>query len=282
MDKTSQISKTGSLISGGIAGCIARTCTSPLEVIKTLKQTTDSSSKSFSQCFRNIYQTEGIRGYFRGNGTYLIRTLPYSAIQFLTFEQTNNYLTNNNYFNKSARYLLSGASAGFTSLTFTYPLEVIRTRLTIQSRLNPEYTGITNACTKIVKTEGIKGLFKGYTMSCMGFIPYLTINFYTFNYLKDHTNPTGNTLINLVNGSAAGTAAISIMYPSDLIRRKLQVNKEHNIGIFKTVKNIYKINGIRGFYSGYFTGIAKVTPQSGITFMVYELCKKYIIENKVI
>ena len=280
MDKTSQISKSGSLISGGIAGCIARTFTSPLEVIKTLKQTT-SSSKSFSQCFKNIYETEGIRGYFRGNGTYLIRTLPYSAIQFLTFEQTNNYLANNN-INKNIRYLISGASAGFTSLTFTYPLEVIRTRLTIQSRQNPEYTGITNAYTKIVQTEGIRGLFKGYTMSCMGFIPYLTINFYTFNYLKDHTNPTGNTLINLANGSVAGTAAISITYPSDLIRRKLQVNKEQNIGIFKTIKNIYKINGIRGFYSGYFTGIAKVTPQSGITFMIYELCKRYIIENKVI
>lgn len=280
MDKTSQISKSGSLISGGIAGCIARTFTSPLEVIKTLKQTT-SSSKSFSQCFKNIYETEGIRGYFRGNGTYLIRTLPYSAIQFLTFEQTNNYLANNN-INKNIRYLISGASAGFTSLTFTYPLEVIRTRLTIQSRQNPEYTGITNAYTKIVQTEGIRGLFKGYTMSCMGFIPYLTINFYTFNYLKDNTNPTGNTLINLANGSVAGTAAISITYPSDLIRRKLQVNKEQNIGIFKTIKNIYKINGIRGFYSGYFTGIAKVTPQSGITFMVYELCKRYIIENKVI
>jgi len=280
MDKTSQISKSGSLISGGIAGCIARTFTSPLEVIKTLKQTT-SSSKSFSQCFKNIYETEGIRGYFRGNGTYLIRTLPYSAIQFLTFEQTNNYLANNN-INKNIRYLISGASAGFTSLTFTYPLEVIRTRLTIQSRQNPEYTGITNAYTKIVQTEGIRGLFKGYTMSCMGFIPYLTINFYTFNYLKDNTNPTGNTLINLANGSVAGTAAISITYPSDLIRRKLQVNKEQNIGIFKTIKNIYKINGIRGFYSGYFTGIAKVTPQSGITFMIYELCKRYIIENKVI
>ena len=280
MDKTSQISKSGSLISGGIAGCIARTFTSPLEVIKTLKQTT-SSSKSFSQCFKNIYETEGIRGYFRGNGTYLVRTLPYSAIQFLTFEQTNNYLANNN-INKNIRYLISGASAGFTSLTFTYPLEVIRTRLTIQSRQNPEYTGIINAYTKIVQTEGTKGLFKGYTMSCMGFIPYLTINFYIFNYLKDNTNPTGNTLINLANGSAAGTAAISITYPSDLIRRKLQVNKEQNIGIFKTIKNIYKINGIRGFYSGYFTGIAKVTPQSGITFMVYELCKRYIIENKVI
>ena len=39
MTKNKEMSKTESLISGGISGCIARTVTSPLEVIKILKQT---------------------------------------------------------------------------------------------------------------------------------------------------------------------------------------------------------------------------------------------------
>ena len=100
MTLNKEMNKTQSLISGGISGCIARTLTSPIEVIKILKQTGNHSNMSFSQCFNNIYKNEGIKGYFRGNGTYLVRTLPYSAIQFMTFEQTNIILKKNNIFNK--------------------------------------------------------------------------------------------------------------------------------------------------------------------------------------
>ena len=279
MTQNKEMNKTQSLISGGISGCIARTLTSPIEVIKILKQTGNHSNMSFSQCFNNIYKNEGIKGYFRGNGTYLVRTLPYSAIQFMTFEQTNIILKKNNIFNKDFQYLASGATAGFTSLTTTYPLELIRTRLTIQSRHEQKYTGILNATSQIVKNEGMKGLFKGYGMSCIGFIPYLSINFYTFNYLKDRTNSNGNPIINLVNGSLAGTTAISITYPTDLIRRKLQIDTNTNPKMYDCIKNVYKTQGYRGFYKGYLTGIGKVTPMSGITFMSYEIFKNYFLNN---
>ena len=122
-----EISKTNSLICGGVAGCIARTATSPIEVVKILKQTGQNENMNFIQCMKNIQYNEGLKGFFRGNGTYLVRTLPYSAIQFMTFEQANSYLKKNNYLNKDFQYLTSGALAGFTSLTSTYPLELIRT-----------------------------------------------------------------------------------------------------------------------------------------------------------
>jgi len=276
-----EISKTTSIISGGIAGCIARTATSPIEVVKILKQTGKYQNLNFLQCMKNINYNEGFRGFFRGNGTCLVRTLPYSAIQFLTFEQTNAYFNRNNYFTKNIQYLSSGTLAGFTSLTFTYPLELIRTRLTVQSKNQKNYTGIWNACTTITRNEGPSALFKGYGMSCIGFIPYLSINFYVFNYLKDRTNKYGNPLINLTNGCIAGTTAISITYPTDLIRRKLQMDKSTRPNMISCVKNIYKTQGIHGFYKGYLTGIGKVTPMSGITFMSYEILKKFIIENKL-
>ena len=274
-----EISKTNSLICGGIAGCIARTATSPIEVVKILKQTGQNENMNFIQCMKNIQYNEGLKGFFRGNGTYLVRTLPYSAIQFMTFEQANSYLKKNNYLNKDFQYLTSGALAGFTSLTSTYPLELIRTRLTVQSKNQKSYTGIWNAFSTISRTEGPRALFKGYGMSCIGFIPYLSINFYVFNYLKDKTNQSGNPLINLNNGCIAGTTAISITYPTDLVRRRLQMDKGTRPNMITCVKDIYKTQGFRGFYKGYLTGIGKVAPMSGITFMSYEILKKFIIEK---
>jgi len=274
-----EISKTNSLICGGVAGCIARTATSPIEVVKILKQTGQNENMNFIQCMKNIQYNEGLKGFFRGNGTYLVRTLPYSAIQFMTFEQANSYLKKKNYLNKDFQYLTSGALAGFTSLTSTYPLELIRTRLTVQSKNQKSYTGIWNAFTTISRTEGPRALFKGYGMSCIGFIPYLSINFYVFNYLKDKTNQSGNPLINLNNGCIAGTTAISITYPTDLIRRRLQMDKGTRSNMITCVKDIYKTQGFRGFYKGYLTGIGKVAPMSGITFMSYEILKKFIIEK---
>jgi len=274
-----EISKTNSLICGGVAGCIARTATSPIEVVKILKQTGQNENMNFIQCMKNIQYNEGLKGFFRGNGTYLVRTLPYSAIQFMTFEQANSYLKKKNYLNKDFQYLTSGALAGFTSLTSKYPLELIRTRLTVQSKNQKSYTGIWNAFTTISRTEGPRALFKGYGMSCIGFIPYLSINFYVFNYLKDKTNQSGNPLINLNNGCIAGTTAISITYPTDLIRRRLQMDKGTRPNMITCVKDIYKTQGFRGFYKGYLTGIGKVAPMSGITFMSYEILKKFIIEK---
>jgi len=35
----------------------------------------------------SIYQKEGILGFFKGNGTNVIRIAPYSAVQFASYER---------------------------------------------------------------------------------------------------------------------------------------------------------------------------------------------------
>jgi len=34
-----------------------------------------------------MYRDEGIRGYFKGNGTNVVRIAPYSAVQFASYEK---------------------------------------------------------------------------------------------------------------------------------------------------------------------------------------------------
>lgn len=100
-------------------------------------------------------------GYFKGNGTNIIRIFPYSAVQFASYERFKKLLTEDGKpFTPSKRFI-AGAFAGIASVVSTYPLDLIRTRLSVPSYTQLQYTGITNAFVVIVKNEGIFALYKG-------------------------------------------------------------------------------------------------------------------------
>ena len=95
-------------IAGGIAGAASRTVVSPLERLKiiqcassmTLFPGSDScarrqvqprnSGKQYTGVWRSlvrIWKEEGFKGFMRGNGINCVRIIPYSAVQFTTYEQ---------------------------------------------------------------------------------------------------------------------------------------------------------------------------------------------------
>ena len=74
------------MICGGIAGCIAKTVTNPLERIKMLSQTGEHGLKQTSviSLYRNIIKNEGVIGLWAGNGANLLRIFPAKAVVFST------------------------------------------------------------------------------------------------------------------------------------------------------------------------------------------------------
>jgi solute carrier family 25 phosphate transporter 23/24/25/41 len=70
------------LISGGIAGAISRTAVAPLETIRTHLMV-GSSGHSTTEVFKNIMQTDGWKGLFRGNLVNVIRVAPSKAIEVM-------------------------------------------------------------------------------------------------------------------------------------------------------------------------------------------------------
>lgn len=73
-------------LAGGVAGAVSRTVVSPLERLKILFQIQSHGREEYKlsvgQGLMKMWREEGWRGLMRGNGTNCIRIVPYSAVQF--------------------------------------------------------------------------------------------------------------------------------------------------------------------------------------------------------
>mgnify|MGYP001457046667 FL=1 len=128
-------------LAGGVAGAVSRTVVSPFERVKILLQvqsSTTSYNRGIFSSIRQVYHEEGTKGLFRGNGLNCIRIFPYSAVQFVVYEACKKKLFHVNGNNgqeqlTNTQRLFSGALCGGCSVVATYPLDLIKTRLSIQT-----------------------------------------------------------------------------------------------------------------------------------------------------
>lgn len=136
--------------------------------------------------------------------------------------------------------LTAGAMAGITSVVMTYPLDITRTRLSVQSsslvvpktltgKAPVELPGMFPTIALIYRTEGgIPALYRGLVPTILGVAPYVGLNFAVYEHMRKlvtphgRENPTG--VGKLIAGAISGAVAQSITYPMDVLRRRFQVN----------------------------------------------------------
>jgi len=85
------------LISGGLSGAIYWISIYPLDVVKAKIQCASftelaSQHANLRTSFTHILRTEGVRGFWRGFGPCLLRSVPVNATTFLAFETTRKFL----------------------------------------------------------------------------------------------------------------------------------------------------------------------------------------------
>jgi solute carrier family 25 phosphate transporter 23/24/25/41 len=72
-------------------------------------------------------------------------------------------------------------------------------------------------------------MYQGLGMSCIGIAPFIGIKMASYDFLMERFGPKKGSKIkpiyyNLTMGALAGTFAVTITYPTDLIRRLIQLN----------------------------------------------------------
>ncbi|KAF3448675.1 hypothetical protein FNV43_RR09388 [Rhamnella rubrinervis] len=311
--KDALLSVCKSLIAGGVAGGVSRTAVAPLERLKILLQVQNPHSIKYSgtvQGLKYIWRSEGFRGLFKGNGTNCARIVPNSAVKFYSYEQASRgilWLYRQQPGNEEAQLtpllrLGAGACAGIIAMSATYPMDLVRGRLTVQTEKSArQYRGIFHALTMVLREEGPRALYKGWLPSVIGVVPYVGLNFAVYESLKDwliKAKPFGlddkdselSVMTRLACGAAAGTVGQTVAYPLDVIRRRMQMvgwkdaasivtgdgrskaPLEYN-GMVDAFRKTVRHEGVGALYKGLVPNSVKVVPSIAIAFVTYELVK---------
>uniref|UniRef100_A0A8C2IMW7 Solute carrier family 25 member 24 n=1 Tax=Cyprinus carpio TaxID=7962 RepID=A0A8C2IMW7_CYPCA len=269
------------LVSGGAAGVVSRTGTAPLDRMKVFMQVHSSKSNKISLVggFKQMIKEGGVASLWRGNGVNVIKIAPETAIKFMAYEQYKKLLTKDGGKIQSHERFMAGSLAGATAQTAIYPMEVMKTRLTL--RKTGQYSGMFDCAKKILKKEGVKAFYKGYVPNILGIIPYAGIdlavyetlkNAWLSKYAKDTANP--GVLVLLGCGTISSTCGQLASYPLALVRTRMQAQASmagsEQVSMSKLVKKIMQKEGFFGLYRGILPNFMKVIPAVSISYVVYE------------
>ncbi|CAN0502608.1 unnamed protein product, partial [Ectocarpus sp. 8 AP-2014] len=125
---------------------------------------------TIAKSMSNIYRQEGWLAFWNGNGANTLKIMPESAIRFLGYEIFKNRICKDPDNVRVGERFLAGSMAGSLAQLVIYPLEIAKTRLAVGEK--GEFKGIGDCLTRIVRENGLRGLFRGLPASLMGIVPY--------------------------------------------------------------------------------------------------------------
>ena len=290
---------TAAFCAGGVAGAVSRTVVSPLERLKILYQVQSAGRNEYQmsvgKALGKMWRDEGWQGFMRGNGINCLRIVPYSAVQFGSFnlyKRTAENWTGHNL--TSFERLLCGGVAGITSVTFTYPLDIVRTRLSIQTasfaslaKREGKPPGMWPTMKLMYQTEGgMSGLYRGILPTVAGVAPYVGLNFMVYESVRGYFTDVGETnppwYRKLAAGAISGAIAQTCTYPFDVLRRRFQVNSMSGMGyqytsITQAITTILKEEGFLGLYKGIMPNLLKVAPSMASSWLSFELTRDFLV-----
>ncbi|KAI6779480.1 uncharacterized protein J7T54_001896 [Emericellopsis cladophorae] len=288
---------------GGVAGAVSRTVVSPLERLKILMQIQSTGREAYKlsvgQALAKMWKEEGWRGFMAGNGTNCIRIVPYSAVQFSSynFYKRNIFESSPGADLAPLTRLVCGGAAGVTSVFFTYPLDIVRTRLSIQSASFTELgekpqklPGMWATLVRMYKTEGgVSALYRGIIPTVAGVAPYVGLNFMVYESIRKHLTYEGEenpgAMRKLLAGAISGAVAQTCTYPFDVLRRRFQINTMSGMGYqYKGVADAIRVivaqEGIKGLYKGIVPNLLKVAPSMASSWLSFEMTRDFLLDLK--
>ena len=234
--------------------------------------------KGIKDCFKKIYETEGLKGFWKGNLCLRMLYFP----RFFMDIAINDYLIG--IANQQAErhplqaltlQVASNWIAAGVSLLCVQPLDLARTKIATDGGSEKKYGGIIDCLTKISYHEGFSGLYRGFYMSMTMLAAYkfnstilgMLSDKLVSSFIKNPSQATENLLI-ITSTVAAGLAG----YPFDTLNRRFhhQVigNKKYkNQNEIDFLMQILDTEGLSSLYKGITVGLFYV-PISAIPILL--------------
>ena len=289
------------MLLSGTAAVVAKTVVAPIERIKLLLQlqatsvqiSRDRQYKGIIDCLLRIPREEGLLSFWRGNLPNVYRYFFTQALNFAFKDAYKSHFApvydkdsnRKQLWRMFAGNLASGGAAGVTSVCITYPLDFARTRLAadIGSSSARQFQGMTDCIRNIIAKDGIRGLYRGLSLSIPTVLVYRSIYFGSFDTIKTISPGSSRSFVTTwLLAQTCTTVAGLVAYPMDTIRRRLlmqsgrDVHQLHYTSAPDCCKKIYfNEGGLRAFYKGALTNVFRGMG-SALVLVFYDQTKRFL------
>lgn len=275
---------------------------------------------------QGVIKHEGVRGLYQGMVPAIVGSAVCWGGFFYLYEnmklhlrqyKSRNFATYNNGQGTGIPHLVSlnsweigtlSTTTGVVMVFVTNPVWLIKLRLQLQMKRTSEnlhiktvtqYDGFLDAFRKIVRSEGILGLYKG-TGPALLLTSHGGVQFVVYEFLRKHFHYTRaqravesstvikrfeNSLGYLTIGAISKIVASGITYPLQVMKSRMQqssssveltntgnvriVQRDYT-GLVATAQKMWKQEGIASFFKGAIPNAMRVAPSAAVTFLVYE------------
>ncbi|KAI0786518.1 solute carrier family 25 member 38 [Abortiporus biennis] len=287
------------LFSGAVSGFTSGVCLQPFDLLKTRMQQGNGVTGEQKHLMtivgtaRQIIQTQGVLGLWRGTTPTILRNVPGVAMYFTGLNQVRTFMATSPYFasvqspqvnnNQHGSVLpklstsgnLAAGAITRTAVGFVLnPFAVLKARF--ESDLHA-YSSLRGATLTLIR-GGPSELFRGFVPSAFRDAPYagLFVVFYEsikhdLTYIIPPSSAIFSTGIHGIAAASAGAIATMATHPFDVVKTKMQVRSEYRYrSFFQTVLAISKDRGLPGFFDGAVLRLTRKIFSSAIGWAVYE------------
>ncbi|XP_052222319.1 calcium-binding mitochondrial carrier protein SCaMC-2-like isoform X2 [Dreissena polymorpha] len=185
------------------------------------------------------------------------------------------------------RHLVAGGTAGAVSRTCTAPLDRLKILFQVHGGKIEKKDKLTirDGFNHMLKEGGVRSLWRGNGVNVIKIAPESALKFMAYEQIKrifkgDKKEITA--LERFAAGSSAGAISQSIIYPMEVLKTRLALRKTGQYkGMLDCAMKLYKGEGLKVFYRGFWPNIVGIIPYAGADLCIYETLKNfYLSVNK--
>ncbi|KAL6065096.1 Solute carrier family 25 member 45 [Balamuthia mandrillaris] len=249
------------------------------------------------ECVRSTWRAEGLVGFYKGMLTPMLGSSVVASVLFGSFSITTRAVSGFDDVNLLSlpQIFLAGGLCSFFVSNFNTPIDLVKSRLQIQRRIAASssihggggvwYNGPWHCVKHTLKTEGVTGLWRGWTATvlrdCFSLSMYLGSYHWMRRTFGQSTNSVfSNMIVQLCIGGVAGCLGWATAYPLDVVKTRLQTQQSQRYsGIYDCALQTLNRGGLKEFYRGLTPTLLRAFPVNAVMLLAYELGSQLIQEQ---
>lgn len=272
------------LIAGTISGCSASLVGQPIDTIRVRVQSSiQRPPHGVVALSRNLWSTEGARGFFRGFVPPLLAMGPRNAIGFAAHGFASRKLEAATPGSQLATSAMAGVFAGLMQCCVIVPADRIKCYQQVYSRVarkGLQQMSATATIRLLVREQGVaRGLFTGAAATAARQGPSAAVYFGTYHLLKQSwctTSPDSDKqhlpfMRALLAGGLAGVSGYACNYPFDVVKSYIQTRTaKEAITMREAMVQLHAAHGVSWMIRGLGPTLMRAFLLNAVNFAAYE------------